>query len=371
MGLKNSSGFPLYLVSVFHIIAFHNSFSDFSAQKHWSGKDGGTLTFFAGQGNDVDLSKLLITMLRSQGFSARYVSGVIHIRYEELSRWTGIEDPYLAYDVLLETKGENQLNRLDDDTIQMIHVWAQVLLPIQEDLATSIDCTVSPDACAWVDWDPSFKQVVTTPTLGLTDAESLYALHPTVLSIDDLYQALTNETFVRPEESPLDLYEVQIQNYLAQNYPEMRVDALRAEKKILSESSLHPVVTFPYFVASRHIFDTLSAHDEVFPFTPWAKKITLQIRRFDNAGNLGDPILDQPLLSSYLSWESLSFRVRLECDGHCVVFHFQVGQQAWISQFTEQELRLGDPITFDLVVDTALHPPPRHQTILRYNQNVM
>ena len=44
-------------------------------------------------GNDVDLSSLMIALLRASGRHARYVCGTIELTAAEASKWIGVDDP--------------------------------------------------------------------------------------------------------------------------------------------------------------------------------------------------------------------------------------------------------------------------------------
>ncbi len=312
-------------------------------------------TFFAGQGNDVDLATLLITMLRSRNLQARYASGVIHLGYEDLSQWLGIKDSQKAYELLRDTLGETQLVTINSEKIGLVHTWVQVRLPTDPNADADTNCRQTPHLCSWVNWDPSFKHVTTTPSLGLTDVESVYDLNPSLLDIESYYQAFTQDAFTHPEHNPLDIYEARIQQYLEPDYPGMSADEVQAEKRIVPESSTNPIVDFPYFIAEQKHYETLAEHDAAFPDLPWAKFVTLQIRKVQNDGTAGELILNQPLLRSYLSWESLTFQIRLGCNGTCVAFHFQVGNKTWTTEFEQPKLHFDSEMYFDIVVDNALN----------------
>ena len=65
--------------------------NNFTYRPYFGSLKGAERTYLEGEGNDLDLTTLLITLLRINGIPARYAWGEIEISMEKIKSWMGIE----------------------------------------------------------------------------------------------------------------------------------------------------------------------------------------------------------------------------------------------------------------------------------------
>lgn len=97
---------------------------------------GADETLLERAGNDFDLATLLVALLRSAGFTARYVRQPIKIPAENVASWVGTTDPHTA-GLILQTAGVNTAAVMSGTgklkAFLIDHVWVEALVRDDDD----------------------------------------------------------------------------------------------------------------------------------------------------------------------------------------------------------------------------------------------
>jgi RHS repeat-associated protein len=97
----------------------------------WGIRTGALGCLLTGRGNAFDQSALLVTMLRTAGFTANYVLGQIQLNAAAAGAWFGTDPTFSdeSYAFYSEIPVQYVLNPVTDDfDIQMGHVWVQCVI---------------------------------------------------------------------------------------------------------------------------------------------------------------------------------------------------------------------------------------------------
>ncbi len=184
----------------------------------YHGSRQNTINTFLGQrGSDVDIASVLIAMYRSQNIPARYVKGTVRLTEAELINWIGVEDVTLAKAIMRDQgiQGVSPYPTNNGQFVEFEHVWVQVQIPYDDYRGanqSSIDCTATPNRCSWIDVDPSFK-------LREYHNQNIDIYNLVPFDYDRYYNAILNDDADYRDKNPLEIYEEQILDYLAINFP--------------------------------------------------------------------------------------------------------------------------------------------------------
>lgn len=127
-------------------------------------------------GNAWDQASLLIALLRSAGYPARYVTGTVEVPAAAVTAWTGTQSVRGALE-LLNSSGVAATGITgggDFDAVRMEHVWVEALVPLDDYRGVQ----ARPGEYAWQPFDPSYKAVKPVPGL---DIPALDGLDPAAL----------------------------------------------------------------------------------------------------------------------------------------------------------------------------------------------
>ncbi len=303
-------------------------------------------TFFSGGANNIDLSALLIAMLRSQNIPARYVTGEVIIPVDEVGQWLGLDNPNDAVSMLATLDHDVYISF--DALFLSHHVWVEAFVPKSAVTGEHelIDCYSTPEHCQWVELDPSFKFKTPSP-------HSLDLLDTLTFDYEAYYRAYQNQDTSRMHKNPLQVYEDQIQTYLSEQQNNLALKDLHPETPVQAEGLNQLPTSLPYRLKTysrRYI--SLEEHDDEARQTNrlneiWARFLEVTITKATPSGE-ADPSVTifekQALMLSDLSLDA----VRLEfetCGPGCVESQLRVGERIAATQtLANGELQWGDRV---------------------------
>ncbi len=194
---------------------------------YWGVMKGAAETLRQGSGNDADQAALLVSLLRSANYPARFVRGVIEFYPQDLARLTnltGVQDPQKIAEVFQRAgiPFAPVMSGLSVANYQVAHVWVEAQVPYANYRGVLSDA----QGKIWVGLDTSIKVAGYSRTAPAVD---LYGSPGNPLpSLRDDYLA----TFQL--QSPLASLQAEAQSFLDQNHPGL----LYAD--VLSQISLRP-----------------------------------------------------------------------------------------------------------------------------------
>lgn len=227
-------------------------------------RSGSVNTFLGGRGSDVDIASTLIAMLRSQNISARYATGNIRVAADQVQSWLGVHDIDLAYSLMRDQGIQNVTLAADKSYIDFDHVWVEALVlhshyrgagPDAQNSAA--DCAADPADCHWVALDPSFK-------LRQFHNQNIDIYDQVSFDYDAYYNAIKNNSESLLDKSPLEIYQEQILDYLAQNHPGKTLEDVADAGVIVAETAGLLPASLPYqLVGSSVSYDNISDYDAI------------------------------------------------------------------------------------------------------------
>lgn len=244
-------------------------------------RSGSINTFGGGRGNDVDLAATLISMLRSQGYPARYAVGTVTVPSSQVANWLQLNDTNLAY-YLLRDMGIQSVSFYNSSNIRLEHVWVEVLVPYNNYRGvgnSGVNCVSTPSACNWVPLDPSFKQYVKRPS-GLDPYSALS------FNYDAYYAAIKNNDAARRDKSPLEIYRNQVLAWLQTNAPGKTLEDIADFTGIKAEQPGLLPASLPYALAGSastvRRYNSVADHDVAVSAgtesVKWGKTVTAQVQ---------------------------------------------------------------------------------------------
>jgi len=123
----------------------------------WGAAQSADLTLGAKRGNAMDISSLLIALLRASKIPARYVHGTIDVKAQKLKNWVGGFEDFVAA-ASYASRGGIPISRYPANAgrlekIQMEHVWVETAIDYYPSRGAK-----NHKADAWIPLDASFKQ---------------------------------------------------------------------------------------------------------------------------------------------------------------------------------------------------------------------
>ncbi len=111
---------------------------------YWGSLRGGLRTYYDRYGNSLDQSSLLISLLRTAGYPARFAYGIVKVPTKTLAENIGLRDTELALEGAIWTyRVAGLLYHHEQDYSMIYHVWVRAYID-----------------GSWIDLDPSFKKVI-------------------------------------------------------------------------------------------------------------------------------------------------------------------------------------------------------------------
>lgn len=297
--------------------------NDFVFGAYDGARSNATNTFLNRRGNDVDVSSVLVSMLRSQGIPARYAEGLASFDQDDVTSWLEIPDPQVALTVLQQT-GFAEAS-LANGRIEFRHVWVQALVPLDSyrgsGSASQVDCAAEPARCAWVDLDPSFKRHRFRNPAELVDVSNAVPFdYDAYYHADDPGYPPPSDGIDRTGKDPLEIYEEQILRYL-HDTPGLAGktldDVVYQGQTVPEEHGILPT-SLPFRVDPTAVesYASVVEHDDaVAAADAWTKNVVLYIT-FPDYGpfanlelNIGTPVplVDLSTQNLTLAYESTDF----------------------------------------------------------------
>jgi RHS repeat-associated protein len=274
-------------------------------------------TFSGKRGNDVDLSTVLIAMLRSQGIPARFAVGNVQLPVKKVMNWLGVKNEELAKNVMIN-QGIREV-RSHNDMLSFEHVWVEMFVSYENyrgaGLDSEVNCYSEPDKCQWIAVDPSFK-------LKKYHNQGIDILGKVEFPYTDYYNAMKDNNHLK-DKNPLEIYEELVLKYLRKNYPGKTLEDVADSGTIISEKNMILPASLPYTIVENNFrtYDTVAEHD-LYEYT-WTKYLKIHIG-FENQ-ELGEYAFTRKV--SEFSSEKISinmtesehinkpFKLHLELDG--------------------------------------------------------
>lgn len=206
--------------------------NNFDFEIYYGSRKGALQTLKDRSGNDYDLASLLIALLRASQIYSGYNTVEAAIPYDRLCNWLGIADPVKAMD-LLTTAGFNVTGNDSLNEAYLDLVIVEALLPNINYRGGLNDDNVK----AWLPLEPSFKQYQYSAAINLLD-ELPYDFDEEAL-IADYYST-------EREETPLEFFQQEMADLLAQYFPEAEFDDLIRAQTMIEETDDILPGTLPY-----------------------------------------------------------------------------------------------------------------------------
>ncbi|HEB55354.1 MAG TPA: hypothetical protein ENI98_03415, partial [Gammaproteobacteria bacterium] len=249
-------------------------------------------TWFDKRGSDVDIASVLIAMYRSQAIPARYAVGTISAPATEVANWLAVKNISLAA-AIMDNQGIQNVNLTTDGATQVIefeHTWVQVQVPYDDyrgAFATTINCTITPEYCQWINIDPSWKQ-----REFHNQGIDIYG----VVNFDytRYYNAIKNDDPEYRDKNPTEIYEAQILDYLKINFPGKTLNDVADPGTIISVQEGILPASLPYkVISSINTYDSIVLHDADTTQKGWAKFLTIRysLGAFTFTGSLVGPFI--------------------------------------------------------------------------------
>jgi transglutaminase-like putative cysteine protease len=111
---------------------------------YWGLLRGGLRTYYDMYGNSLDMSSLLVSLLRTAGYPARFAYGIVKVPTETLAENLGLRDTKAGLEGAVWVHDvAGLLYHHDQNSAMIYHVWVRAYVN-----------------GTWIDMDPSFKRVV-------------------------------------------------------------------------------------------------------------------------------------------------------------------------------------------------------------------
>ncbi|MBI5101743.1 MAG: hypothetical protein HZB33_07925 [Nitrospirae bacterium] len=213
---------------------FRYVYNNYSYTPYYGSVKGSVDTYWEKEGNDYDLSSLLIALLRASNVPARYVKTKARVSAEKLMKITGINDPMAAMEYLdmSEVPVGYYASGGIISHVEVEHVYVEAYIPYGNYRGTGEDDTGK----IWVPLDVSFKEI--EPVQEGTDIASQMGFDWKAFS-NEYLGGLVNMT-------PLDYYRGKVGGYVSQTYPGQSIDSLKRVDRIRTKLFDFIPGTLPY-----------------------------------------------------------------------------------------------------------------------------
>lgn len=194
---------------------FRHVYNNYNFTPYYGSMKGSLDTYWEKEGNDYDLSSLLIALLRASGVPSRYVKAKIILPIDAVRKWVGIDDPMTALIYLSSAKIPTGYYTQGGGIshVEIEHVYVEAYVPYSNYRGTGEDDSGK----LWLPFDPSFKKYsILQEGIDLT---SLMGLGWKTFSNEYLGE-IRNST-------PMEYYRGKVDGYISQNYPGQSIDSLK------------------------------------------------------------------------------------------------------------------------------------------------
>lgn len=157
-------------------------------QPTWGAVQNAELTLSARRGNAMDISSLLIALLRASGIPARYVHGAIDVPVENFKNWAGgfsSTDAAINYASAAGIPITSIISGGQIIKVRLEHIWVEAAIDYQPSRGAK-----NYAADSWVAMDPSYKQYEYQEGL---DAIAISGIDPEQLAQSFLDSGTVNE----------------------------------------------------------------------------------------------------------------------------------------------------------------------------------
>jgi len=341
--------------------------NNFEFAPYHGSRSGSVNTFLGRRGNDVDIATALIAMMRSRNIQARYAVATVRIPSSKLKNWLDTHNINVAVQVLKDQGIQKVKLDADNETVDLEHVWAEVLIPFEQyrglPTVSSVDCSLSTQAsrCSWIPLDGSFKQrsyngLDIDPYNSITFDYTAY------------YEAIKNKDATRLDKNPLTILEEQIAAWLRTAKPGKTLEDVADMGQIVEiHDGLLPA-SLPYTLVDtvRH-YDSVAGHDEVVKSSPatepknWGKRLNINIEVVKN--EIKYPAGTGEVLLAKLNTKPLTLTTEYDADDTNISkLLTRLGSDVIATHITDGKTAAGivvdngDPITITLEMDGSPDP---------------
>jgi hypothetical protein len=200
------------------------------------------------QCNAFDTSSLLIALLRVSNIHARYVEGTVEVPIDKVMNWVGgFTDKMSAINFI--ASGGIPVTGLTEGgevvMVRMEHIWVEAW----------VDYTPSRgsrhiEGDIWIPLDASYKQYIFADGIDLQtavpfDAQSFIDQTISTAIIDEAEGHATGVDSLYINQTMTD-YQMQVEDYITQNYPDATVGDVIGKKEIVLEDYPYLLGTMPY-----------------------------------------------------------------------------------------------------------------------------
>ncbi|MEN8263836.1 MAG: transglutaminase domain-containing protein, partial [Nitrospirota bacterium] len=220
-------------------------YNNYDYAPYYGSLKGSLDTYWEKEGNDYDLSSLLIALLRASNIPARYVRTNVLMRIEQVMALVDIYDPMGALSYL-SSGGFPRLGYGTDSKgrgyARIEHVYVEAYLPYSNYRGTGEDSAGE----LWVPLDPTIKKYRVLQE-GLDFASEMGFDWKTLF--DEYIANLQGIT-------PMEYYEKRVENFVSDNYPNETVDSLKRTMEIDTMQFDFLPGTLPFYVTE--VIDSFS-----------------------------------------------------------------------------------------------------------------
>ncbi|MCM2357991.1 MAG: hypothetical protein NDI77_07560, partial [Geobacteraceae bacterium] len=224
---------------------FRHVYNSYDYTPYYGSMKGSLDTYWEKEGNDADLSSLLIALLRASNIPARYVRAQIVVPIEKIQNRLGIDDPMAALKYLSSARIPlaYYVSGGRVSQVRLEHVYVEAYIPYANYRGTGED----DKGKGWVPLDPSFK--LNTVTQEGVDLAAAMGFDWKSFSTEYL-NSLRNIT-------PLEFYRAKIDDFIGLNHPGQSLNDLKRKTDIAAMRFDFLPNTLPYKVTE--IIGRLSA----------------------------------------------------------------------------------------------------------------
>ncbi|MCP4716287.1 MAG: transglutaminase domain-containing protein, partial [Deltaproteobacteria bacterium] len=228
-------------------------------QPYFGALKGAAVTLAQKSGNDLDQASLMIALLRSSGYPARYGRALVTVDIERAKQWLGVDDD-TCVDLMLATGEIPGVTALVDDVtgkimaVRFEHIYVEAWLPYGHYRGQVRDTTHK----LWVPLAPAFKKVRDVAGIDIAaavpfDGGSLaeYLEQSMQKNSDGSFSGVDSEYI----SEQIGAYAEQVQAWLPDN---MTIQELNGYTEIVPESSPILPITLPFASENVTRFSTVA-----------------------------------------------------------------------------------------------------------------
>jgi len=265
-------------------------------------------------GNDVDLSSLMISLLRYSGYPARYGEALVTVDIDRAMNWLGFDDP-AQVGFYLSTAGIKEVENLYSGSelkqVRFRHVYVEVYLPYGNYRGQLRDDSHS----LWVPLSPSFKKYEHVPGHMVPfDMDAFLAGLEENATVDE------NGTLIDFKQSyinrEIEKYADEIEDYLDTTDPDMTISEFYGQSVI--DAPVLPIlpITLPFVAEDKTSYSVLNGIDRHHRVKVQLSYHDMDLNVDEEEGGLGTQEIrwEKPIAEIYGKRLTLSYRPATEED---------------------------------------------------------